>query len=424
MKTNDIDEPNNEKYSDYLNIKIEKAGFIDELVNHKKFFSLLAGIFICVIVILSGIYSVVMILRKSHQIPDIIAKSSGVVINIEPDKDVAYFLFNSSDYWASTDVTVEKGDVLSIYASGTYTTAIHHIVSSADKDVKPPFKWSSTKGYPSDLNSPRIVDRISFTESIMNGVNNGALIMKVSDNKFPKSGEDEDLYYIGEKQENIAVRTSGRLFFSVNEIYLDRNKIIKLQKKYLDNIRIVGCDSYESPFEKVWEYPNIEGKKSPNIGSIPVSECSDFVKNKDLQSLCNYILKRNLTTNSAVDAEKKERELLSNNIDSLDSIFRDLKKYKEEWKQSIINESSEKIKESKGYIVNYINSFVKHNLVINDLEGVKKDDDYKTTYSNNIDLLGRVLELERYYLMDYKTAWFDDNLGSFFIVIEKKKNKN
>ena len=49
-------------------------------------------------------------------------------------------------------------------------------------------------------------------------------------------------------------------------------------------------------------------------------------------------------------------------------------------------------------------------------------DDNNVTVINSIQAVEsvRICEMEYYLKNDYRTAWFDDNIGSFLIVIEKK----
>lgn len=328
-------------------IKVEKCSFLSELTDKKRFPTVLLCLFLCTVVVLLGIFAVVRLLRINKQLPDIITKSSGVVINVEPDKEVAYFLFNSSDYWAETDISVKKGDVVSIYSSGTFTTAIHHIVNAANSDVMPPFKWSSTDGYPEDYNSPRVIDGISFKESIMNNENNGALIMKVADQSHEGY---EDIYYIGKKQENVRIRHSGKLLFSLNEIYLDEATIFRLQKKYCEALKNTG----------LWKHSR------DGINKVDYVKYDEYLVSRDIRALVQIIYNRSicLSYEKPIDSPSF--------LDSLDSIYADLKQYKE------------------------------------------SNNDYDSQ------LLCRIIELERYYWRDYKTPWFDDNLGSIFIIVEKK----
>ncbi|MBO4660358.1 MAG: hypothetical protein J5610_02740 [Prevotella sp.] len=44
------------------------------------------------------------------------------------DKEVIYWLLNTADVWANSGIHVEKGDELTIRASGLSHAGIHHLV--------------------------------------------------------------------------------------------------------------------------------------------------------------------------------------------------------------------------------------------------------------------------------------------------------
>ena len=405
--------PSDVSKDDSVDIKIEKAGILGETISNKKFWSIFVAVFLCTCALLFGIFAVISTLKLTKQIPNIITKSSGVVINIEPDKEVAYFLLNSSDYWAETDIHVRKGDIISVFSSGTYNTAIHHIVNSADKDEVPPFKWCSMDGYPPENNAPRLIDRLSFEESIMPSSNNGTLVMKVASNRE----DDGDLYAIGKKQENVTIRDNGKLFFCVNEIYLDASKIVELQKKYFDNL--VSSDN---------QIKALEDRADHLLASSDIDEqYKKFIDNNDYDGLLSIIYARTKTNYLSLEEAQKcsymNEHSKKNYVES--TVLKPWNAHKDSSyveKLSTFYQNFKGFKSDKQILKSMLldnapiaNGFINYRM------GDKNEKVY-TVRGDNRQLISRIIELEKYYQLDYPNVWYDDNLGSIFIIVEKKKN--
>ena len=187
----------------------------------------------------------------------------------------------------------------------------------------------------------------------------GALVMQVANNNPLDSQADSDeegkknFYYIGKERENIYIENSGSLYFSLNDIVLNKRTIIEMLYKCLenDNIKLSKQDCFDEPetlfaaFNK--QYGNEIEKAAPGERKLGV-------------------LKIGIT----------------------------------------------KIKEK--------------NL---ELPLSKYETDHIVGYEDG-DAIVKMCELEYYFYAqpdvggdNYKTAWFDDNLGSFLIIIEKNSSK-
>ncbi len=336
-----------------IRVVIDDSGKFAGYVSDKHFPYFLLGLTCCTLAVVLGIFAAIKILDATDRIPDILTNKYGVVINTEPDKQVCYFLLNSSQYWAETGINVKEGDLVSVYASGSINSGIHHVVEAADKNEKPDFEWISPKGKDlSNLYADKPADQLSLSYMVQPYENLGALLMMVSKEKeYKKHLEADDckdfdnsIVTIGEGKSKIRINEDGLLYFCVNEVYLSPQNTIDLRDEYINFIF-----------------------KDENVKIL--KDTSEF--------------RRNLDTLRIGKSEKK----------IVDDVVNDRKK-REETVKGLLIDSTE------------LNKVYKEK----ELEGIMR-------------VYNRIFELEDYYHMGYKTPWFDDNLGSYLVVVEIEKHK-
>ena len=306
------------------------------------------SLFLLVVILFIGLAFVVISIKKFYPYNMIETNIQGASIVKSEDKDVIYWLFNTADLWANSGIEVQKGDILTIRASGSSFTAIHHLVDASKQNYVPQDKWVGTEGHSKD--NPRDLLRAQYR--LCKDAAEEILLMKIIDPSYaqkPIREWDEktltqDIEVIG-KERTLYISKPGVLHFAVNDIVLTDSNLKDMYRDYLISI---DCLSGGLAKER--------GKIISNFDSI----CEDKkTKNYDYINL--------------------------------------IKKYNEDLK---INPSEAKeIGLSPGkYPVN-------------------KNND--STYYKSYPLVN---ELVYYKQKKFIDAWYVDNLGSFLIVIERKRN--
>ncbi len=371
---------NQKNNSNDINVVIDEAGKLGDFVSSPRFGLFLVGIMLSAFALIIGIYIAITVLDKSKSLPNILTNQYGVIINTEPDKRVCYFLLNSSEYWAQTGIKVEKGDYISIYTSGSYNTAIHHVVTAADSNTVPDFKWITSEGIPTEnVYEGKPADFLSLEVLTKKGANLGSLLMKISNGSLHTEDAmfhekyydyDNDIIDIGRGKSNIRVTKDGELEFCINEIYLSEEKILKLRKIYIDHI-----------FSKAEKYGISDKKGLSELLHGPVLEPVDSTKDnrRVYPEDTDYIMEFLYKSHDSLSKENLDIRSFTAGLDAIYSKFRDKD--------------------------------------IDTLEKMFSSEPEKTDKK----VFKRIFELEKYYLYRYASPWYDDNIGSALVVIEIEK---
>lgn len=351
MKEDKIETSENpEKASQQLHIHIERYQDLLEILEDKrKVWRLASIVLITGVALFLGIALLVLQLKKSFTYSDITTNAFGTTTIADEQKQVSYFLFNTAELWANSGISVEKGDVISIYASGAAHTAIHKLYEASKNNTYLNEKYFDSNGERLAKESKR--DSLRSKYRIFPEMPQSALIMQVSNevpfekNKFafrPDSASQDCFYYIGGKREKIHIRQDGVLFFAINDIVLDSLTIVKMM---LHNYHYLAQDASLTLREAF--------KKLPSLDSV----------------------------------EKKNLKKYIALLDSLERVWSKEKDYY----NCLCRPNSFKF---GGY--------------------AQKDIAYDPNHTKT--------EMNYYLEKKYKQAWFDDNIGSFLIVIEKENS--
>lgn len=253
MEENDKNQETKPQGENPAKVEIEIVKFkrlIQALENPKLLWKLLLSFGAMIVLLFFGLSMVAVIIKSMFPYETIKTNPYGATIMEDEEKEVVYWLFNSSELWANSGIMVNKGDVLTIRSSGKMHTAIHHLVDAAENNSKLAESWSDTDGDlpvdKEDRNSERLAFRIA-----KNAPQN-KLLMKVVDNvnsdKPEKSGEH---YVIGKERTNIIMTEDGYLHFAVNDIEMTDIVISGMYKNFMD--AIVKKGSLGSKAQKEWE---------------------------------------------------------------------------------------------------------------------------------------------------------------------------
>lgn len=333
-----------------MEIVIKRHQQLFELLNDPhRMWRVLLSLFLIIIVLFVGIALVVLEIKKYYPYNVIETNVQGASFMKSEDKEVIYWLFNTADLWANSGIKVEKGDELTIRASGASYTAIHHLVDAARDNSNPYDQWVGTEGLKQE--DPR--DKLRAEFRINKSCDEGTLMMQIipedSIGKERDWMEGKPNFYkgkyveiIGKERINLKISESGILHFAVNDIVLTDDKLNLMYCQYLDDMKI------SKPFRE-------------NL-------CKQFNSIKD--------------TTSTI---KIDGALICYNNKQFYSIPKDI-----------------------------LDSIGRLGLGFGHYPVINNDSKYYNLYPF-------VNELVYYKQHKFRDAWFVDNLGSFLIIIERKK---
>lgn len=335
----------NEHQVSEVKIIVKRHQQLFELLNDPhRMWRVLLSLFLIIVVLFVGIAFVVMSIKKYYTYSMVMTNLEGASIMKSEDKDVSYWLFNSADLWANSGIEVQKGDELSIYASGASYTAIHHLTDASRDNKRPDDKWVDTGGQEntSERNKKRALFRIN------KDCDEGTLLMQIVNKDSVSRFNDEDcpeellrgqhVEIIGKGRSRLRISHDGVLCFAVNDIVLTDTILNKMYKDWLYTIKDKDTTSAEA------------------------------------KAILNafYNIKDDASFNTNIELLKSKNEAFNKND------------YKE-----------------KG-------------LAIGRYPVLDNDSNFYKSYP-------LVNELVYYKKEKFRDAWYMDNLGSFLIVIERKK---
>ena len=337
-----------------IEITVKRHKQLFDLLNEPaKMWRVLVSLFLLIIILFIGLAFVVISIKKFYPYNIIETNVQGATIVKNEDKDVIYWLFNTADLWANSGIEVQEGDILTIRASGSSFTAIHHLVDASEKNRIPQDKWVGTEGQPKDKDNPRDLARSKYR--LCHEAPEGILLMKIIDHKnaqqsFSDWGDEllyQDIEVIG-KERTLYISKSGILHFAVNDIVLTDSILDLMYHDYIYSISVdknISNGLAEQRDTIINSFKKINQKEQ----SIPTTD------------LIGFLVKNN----------------------------------------SLIPDSLSKLKAEKTGIAP--GRFPKTDSL-----------DYESAYP-------LVNELVYYKQKKFKDAWYVDNLGSFLIVIERKR---
>lgn len=363
---------------------------------------LIIVISLIIVLVFLGISIIALVVKSYYPYKTVNSNEYGATIIENEDNEVIYWLFNTADLWASSGIHVKKGDVISVRASGAFNSSIHHLVEDAHINKKSR-NWLNPIGGPNS-SGPREEHRASFRISQSHPFN--TLLMQVipedvelkdNDGNWttdfscyldgrPKEIKNNtntidhaksiypDIYAIGSERDKITIRSDGVLYFTVNDIALTKNVIMKMKER----VQIGGPERGYKDTGKL------------ELGYFPIPNVSDTSRYKrdsnDLIRGLNNLKDGKSGEYNFCDNEGKNREYNSpkyghkNAYDDLFGNITGLQKKIDTATKKFVLSSDDSVFFKKGYT-----------------------------------------ELDYYLIRNFVDAWFVDNAGSYLIVIERKK---
>lgn len=405
-----------------MEIEISKyKNLVDALGNPVRVARMALLIAAVAAILAAGIVAVVYGIKRFYPYKSINSNPYGATIIQDEDNEIIYWLFNTADLWANSGIEVKEGDVISVRTSGAFHTAIHHLVDDADNNTKMENLWVSSKGGGLTEISPfyeRDKARLKFC--IAPDLEYNTILMQVipedicetnwfSDSSkicyvdgLPDKTKDvtdhyksglqakqlkPDIYEIGIGKENIRIRTNGILHFAVNDIALTR-RIISQMEMDTTGLRL-------KPVIGVWFAKTTDKFNNELFTPVGLNAIKQTYEQKN-----NRIRKG--------DALK---------IDTISSEELNLQHFKS---IGLIDEYGHPIKDNWDTTSPIYQKLVDKNRRL--IDSIWKSGSCLINLQL-LDTIWQPNELDYYKHHNFVDAWFVDNIGSFMIVIERKKVK-
>lgn len=227
------------------------------IVRHKELFEMLKNphamwrvllsLFCIIVIFFIGLAFVVLAVKKFYPYNSIQTNIYGATIMKNEDKEVIYWLFNTAELWANSGISVKKGDILTIRASGASNTAIHHLVDNSRSNTVNRDKWVDTDGQRKTNNR----DMLRANFRINKNQDEGKLLMQIipysnqktgpkwlasTDNPYLK-GDSKSIIVVGKERQNIRIPCDGVLHFAVNDIVLTDDVLDSLFVEDFENLK-------------------------------------------------------------------------------------------------------------------------------------------------------------------------------------------
>lgn len=364
----EINTTDTEKDPKEITIKLDRHGdFFQLLQNPAQLRRLFLFVLWIIMAIMAGLAIVLLIIKTYYPYSSITTTLNGATTIKTEEGEVNYWLFNTAELWANSGIKVEKGDILTIRASGASNTAIHHLSNDARKNLLNRKPWVGTSGTKNTSGSTRNDSRNRFRIAPYD--EEGVLLMQVfpenhakgvidyseSDttllNMFDGSSSSDRIYVIGQERQNLVIRQDGILHFTVNDIVLTPRIIDKMQES---NLKKIFQDNYATVAKPIKDEIDRELSKA-----IPADDASEA----RFHSFLNTLTKEKLM------------------------------KYSYEADSTLLAASK------KGFSLGDYTP----------LKGIIPSNPFLN-------------ELHYYKLHNFFDAWYVDNVGSFLIIVERKHN--
>ena len=277
----------------------------DLLQNPRAMWRVLLSLFFLVVIIFVGLAFVVISIKRFYPYNVIETTPYGATLMKNEDKDVIYWLFNSADLWANSGIEVDVNDELTIRASGSSYTAVHHLVMASNENRVPQDQWVSIEGQTPEMISKmnqRDIDRARFR--ISPTYPEGILLMQVipsdsvndSERWYAKETNDHfmtngNIEVIGKERRGLRITKKGILHFAVNDIVFTRAVADSMYSVFIDTLS-ANCNLSYQEKECIKNcFKNLDISKEPStLDSVkiekilsPLIRCVNASKLKDFQ---------------------------------------------------------------------------------------------------------------------------------------------
>lgn len=358
-----------------------------EIVRHKGLFEILKdprqlwkamlAMFLLTVVLFLGLSVVVVSVKSMYPYETVKTNPYGATILEDEDKEVIYWLFNTAELWANSGIEVKADDVLTIRSSGRMHTAVHHLVKDAKENKVLDDQWLGTDGEQYIREEKSSKDKLRTEFRIAQNNPESVLLMQVI------AYEDSNLSdrFISDSSPKTKDRSQRILSSAINEpIVIGKERT---------NLR-----------------PGKDGILHFAANDIVLTD--SIISEMYLQYM-NDILSKDAHGYFSKDARKEWTDLYETCIrypDAKEDIY---ERYMSLGKDSALKKALEALEQSPDR---------KQVLTSVGLAFGRSPEQSGSDASFPV-----INELTYYKKHNFRDAWFADNIGSFLIVIERKKHK-
>ncbi len=343
---------------------------MDALDNDSKMWRIVLTIFLCGVLLFSGITVVVISIKSFYPYSDISTNALGVTTLKNEKKEISYWLFNTAELWAKSGIKVKKGQTITVRASGKKHTAVHHLYKDADSNASRLNEpWVGTKGFATNEYSRKARDIYRSKYRVFPEENQDALLMQIVRNgkepdtrpsaalpdkkcKFSCADSENRFLLIGDKQENIYIEEDGELYFAINDIVTDDLTICRMMLEIVKANR----DTTATPEQQKAQTGSSGSHSKDTKAAKPIITLTDC--NIAFNEIRDSLNESKITRKEAYEKFKEKFGLKEDKKNNIPNVF-----------------------------------------------GFGKND------KGEFELFG-------YFIDNYETPWYDDNIGSFLIVVE------
>lgn len=345
-----MEEFRSEEQPQHIQIELRKYRSLEKILGDpRKTGRLVLLVFVLAMALFAGVALVIVSLKVFYPYYEIATNVMGATTIKNEDREISYWLFNTSELWADSGIRVKKGQTISVRTSGKKHSAIHHLVDDVkDNSARMREPWVGSAGFEDEFDKRSAKDRYRKRFRIAPGEPQDVLLMQIAKDRKSCSDRSDKIHVIGKHSENVHIEEDGTLFFAVNDIVLDDRTIIQMM---LD----------------------IAGRKVQTRAALDY-----FVRTGD--SLCRAM-------RNSVKGTHEYAVLNQDDSTKLHRWYGEFLGALGITDQSVIEGHLDKDKDDP--------------LAFQPMAGSQK-----------------IIELFGYYLYGYKEAWFDDNVGSFLIIVE------
>lgn len=419
-------------------------------------------------------------IKRFYPYNEIKTNAFGATTMQNEEVELTYWLFNTAELWADSGIKVKRGDVLTIRASGKSNTSIHHLVDHAFYNARPRYAWVGTEGQPRSANTRteyRIYPDRDPDALILQVVPEKKelgeeylrpdfVTRSKKDRRKCREDAQERFYYIGKERTDLRINQEGTLRFAVNDIVLTPRCIDSMQwNNDLVFRKLYDDSTYVRLLSLRYDMDSLHKMRSKHL--IP---CAPDASDEILHSKVDSILELRKKCDLLKELYKYLGDHVAENLDRTDTTFNHLAFYvtkddpkidsmfweKDETprcnillhdnirRKRVLEHCKTKYKAYQAIMDTLLGDRVLDTLcsmwrVANDVglyfgphpvplisgidEGMERISPLRMSGDTIRDLVYPFYNEMTYYRdAGYYNAWFDDNIGTFLIVVERRKN--
>ncbi len=421
---------------------------LDILDNPRHVYTIICMLALFTLTIFMGLAFTTIAIKRFYPYNEIRTNVFGATTMENEDMELTYWLFNPAELWANSGIEVEEGDIVTIRSSGQINTSIHHLVNNAQYNIPPRYRWASTDGFSRGV-STRTKYRI-YPEREPD-----ALIMQIKEAEqhgdrymrpdlFDETGDSDydRYYYIGKEYTSMRIRQRGIMHFAVNDIVLTRPCIdtmlsenewligrceggeqnLDLWRELYEAICAPTKPKRDSSEESAWR----RVKKMLNITTEDTKHSDELTGDESLIEkyrfyVCRVVEQFQTLVDECIESSKSGNEKRYFEAYNKIALCMDIyaKYYGEGGSLDPVNNSWRKANNKQYY-------FGGNPVALPQKENWRE---YHKVASNSINTSDELTkncfpfynEMTNYRATDYKNVWYDDNVGSILIVVERHK---